>query len=248
MLLPPSCVLCSTIVEAGTAPVCPLCWHRLPRILPPRCRRCGATRLTPPEGDGCAACAGWPLASMRTTAVCPMSGYSARLVRELKYGGWTALARPMGRSLASPARTLVRRAGVSARDLVVAPVPITRARRRERGFNQALLLAGVLSDALGAKVTELLERVSARRSQVHLGREDRLANAIGSFRASIRAGIGGVGREHPVLLVDDVVTTGATAAACATTLREAGWRPIGLVSFARAWQTLEPSGDSPSHM
>ncbi len=228
------------------APVCAPCWHRLPRILPPRCHRCGATRLTPAENNGCAACAAWPLESMRAEAVCPMKGNAARLVRELKYAGWTALAVPMGRALSDPAQNLLRRAGVPADEVLLAPVPITPARRRERGFNQARLLADGLSHVLDARVTELLERRIARRSQAHLPRRDRLANAPGSFRTSVRAG----GGEHrrSVLLVDDVVTTGATAAACAATLTEAGWQPIGLVSFARAWRTFEPSGDSSPHM
>ncbi len=226
------------------APVCAPCWHRLPRILPPRCHRCGATRLTPVESDGCAACAAWPLESMRTEAVCPMRGPAARLVRELKYAGWTALAVPMGRALSNPAQNLARRAGVAADEVLLVPVPITPARRRERGFNQARLLADALSNALDARVTELLERRTARRSQVHLQRQARLANAPGSFRTIDRAGSVEHERRRSVLLVDDVVTTGATAAACVTTLAEAGWQPIGLVSFARAWRTFEPSSDS----
>ena len=230
------------------APVCAPCWHRLPRILPPRCDRCGTTRLTPAESDGCAACAAWPLGSMRAEAVCPMRGSAAKLVRELKYAGWTALAVPMGRALSVPAGNLARRAGVPAGEVLLVPVPITPARRRERGFNQARLLADALSDVLGVRVAELLERSTARRSQAHLRRRDRLASAPGSFRTRVRAEGGEQERRRSVLLVDDVVTTGATAAACATTLEEAGWQPIGLVSFARAWRTFEPSGDSPPPM
>jgi len=150
----------------------------------------------------------------------------------------------MGRALSNPALNLARRAGVAADEVLLVPVPITTARRRERGFNQARLLADALSNALDARVTELLERRTARRSQVHLQRQARLANAPGSFRTIVRAGSGEHERRRSVLLVDDVVTTGATAAACVTTLAEAGWQPIGLVSFARAWRTFEPSSDS----
>lgn len=230
------------------APVCRPCWHRLPRIPPPRCQRCGATRLTPPEGDGCSACAGWPLRSMRTQAVSPMRGSAARLVSELKYGGWRALARPMGAALSDPARSLARRAGVPAHEVLLVPVPITPARRRERGFNQARLLADALSEALGATLMELLERRRARPSQAHLQRRERLANAPGSYRAGVHVRQGEDESRRSVLLVDDVVTTGATAAACVTTLAAAGWRPIGLVSFARAWRSFEPSGDSSPSM
>jgi ComF family protein len=177
-----------------------------------------------------------------------MRGNAARLVREFKYAGWTALAVPMGRALSDPAQSLARRAGVPADEALLVPVPITPARRRERGFNQARLLADALSDVLGARLMEILERRTARRSQVHLRRRDRLANAPGSFRTSVHVRQGEHERRRSVLLVDDVVTTGATAAACATTLAAAGWQPIGLVSFARAWRTFEPSGDSPPPM
>lgn len=177
-----------------------------------------------------------------------MRGSAARLVRELKYAGWTALAVPMGRALSDPAANLARRARVPTGEVLLAPVPITPARRRERGFNQARLLADALSDVLGVQVAELLERSTARRSQVHLRRRDRLANAPGSFRTRVGAEGGERERRRSVLLVDDVITTGATGAACATTLEEAGWQPIGLVSFARSWRTLDPSGDSPAPM
>jgi ComF family protein len=177
-----------------------------------------------------------------------MRGEAAELVRLLKYSGWTALAARMGAALLGPARNLARRADVPPSRLLLVPVPITPARHRERGFNQAHLLADGLSDAMDARMTELLERGSARRSQVHLRRRDRLANVPGSFRMNVRAGSERNGSRRAVLLVDDVVTTGATAGACATALAEAGWRSIGIVSFARAWRTFEPSSDSPSPM
>lgn len=154
----------------------------------------------------------------------------------------------MGAALSDPARSLARRAGVPAHEVLLVPVPITPARRRERGFNQARLLADALSEALGATLMELLERRRARPSQAHLQRRERLANAPGSYRAGVHVRQGEDESRRSVLLVDDVVTTGATAAACVTTLAAAGWRPIGLVSFARAWRSFEPSGDSSPSM
>ncbi|MCK5410974.1 MAG: ComF family protein [Gemmatimonadetes bacterium] len=117
------------------------------------------------------------------------------------------------------------------------PVPVTRARLRERGFNQAQLLAEPLGATLGHPVRAVLERLPGRRPQAGLGRSARKVNVRGRVRASAGPE---AGRPKAALLVDDVVTTGATAAACARALTEAGWRPLGVVSFARAWRSLQP--------
>jgi predicted amidophosphoribosyltransferase len=149
---------------------------------------------------------------------------AARLLRYLKYSGWTALGTQMGSALVEAASGLIR--------------------LRERGFNQADLLAKGLGLAMHAEVETLLERRRADRSQAKLARRERMINVHRQFQAIRPAGP----PDPPVLLVDDVVTTGATAAACTTALTAAGWTAIGLVSFARAWRTLEPAGNSPLRM
>ncbi|UCG76174.1 MAG: ComF family protein [Gemmatimonadota bacterium] len=174
-----------------------------------------------------------------------MSGDAARLVRALKYSGWTALAPKMGAALADPARRLILRAACSPGELCLVPVPVTRPRLRERGFNQAELLAAGLARALGLRTASLLESRDSSASQVRLSRTGRFTNVGDRFRA--RANEAG-GDGFPVLAVDDVVTTGATALACLSALAAAGWRPIGLVSFARAWRVLDATGDSTSLM
>ena len=240
LLLPPCCVLCSRTVSPGEAPVCPGCWHRLPPILHPRCRRCGATTLTPAEGGGCPACAAWPLESLCAASIYRMEGDAARLVRSLKYRGWTALAAQMGAALERPARELLRRAAAARDEVLLVPVPIAPSRLRERGFNQAELLARALGKVIGSATECLLARSGVRRAQARLARRDRLAIAGEGFTCVGAASASG----RPVLLVDDVVTTGATAAACVAALATTGYEAIGLVSFARAWRTLEPSGIS----
>jgi predicted amidophosphoribosyltransferase len=121
--------------------------------------------------------------------------------------------------------------------VALVPVPVTRARLRERGFNQAQRLAEPLGAALGQPVLQVLERLPGRRRQAGLGRRERHVNVRGRVRAAAGPA---AGAPSAVLLVDDVVTTGATAAACARALADAGWRPLGVVSFARAWRSLEP--------
>jgi predicted amidophosphoribosyltransferase len=118
-----------------------------------------------------------------------------------------------------------RAAGLDA----LVPVPLHRARLRERGFNQSALLAGSLATRLGVPVVDALERVRPTRSQVGLGRAARRRNVEDAFvpRAGLRAGV--------VLgLVDDVATSGATLAAAARALHAAGAGRIAAVTFALA--------------
>lgn len=174
-----------------------------------------------------------------------MHGHAARLVRALKYAGWTALAPAMGRAMAPRARAL---AGERSPWLV--PVPLSAARRRERGFNQAALLARELGGTVGWPVRPLLARSAGAGGQVRLGLGDRRRNVRGAFVLTgeeARAGEGGR-RQHtspgsvpPLVLVDDVVTTGSTAAACCGVLESAGWHCVGIVAFAR---TLRDPADS----
>ncbi len=158
-----------------------------------------------------------------------MAGGAARLVHALKYEGWFALAGPMGEALAGEAQRLS--GGVEHR---LEPVPLPAARRRERGYNQAELLARSLGRALGWPVGASLRRDGARRRQVRLGRNERRENVLGAFHATRPPG-----DDLPVLLVDDVLTTGATAAACVGALQGAGHRVTGVLAFARALQVIE---------
>lgn len=227
-MFPPCCALCRRPLGAGRPPLCPVCRHRLPRVSPPRCGRCGATEvLAEGDADGCPACWEWPGALRAARSPYLMEGGAAELVRALKYGSWSRLAEPMGRSMARPAAEL-RPEGRAAPTLV--PVPLTPARRRERGFNQAELLARSLGAATGWRVLEALARRPGRRRQASLGRSERLRNVDAAFTPARRPPAQG----DPAVIVDDVLTTGATAAACSSALEDAGWTPLGTVVFARA--------------
>jgi len=156
-------------------------------------------------------------------------------VHALKYAGWFALAGPMGRALEPPARRLA-----AGEPHLLEPVPLPAARLRERGFNQAELLARALGRATGWPVGASLARAGSRLRQARLGREARRENVRRAFGLRPAAAGGDVPASGlPVLLVDDVLTTGATAAACASVLAAAGRRVTGVVVFARALQMLE---------
>ena len=153
----------------------------------------------------------------------PFSGVTRRALHALKYGGERRLAGPLGLAIAER----WRRAGVGG-DILV-PVPASPDRSRERGYDQAALLASAAARRLGLPVVPALERLRATTAQAALDQAARAANLRGAFRH--RAGQVVAGRW--VVLVDDVVTTGATLGACAGVLVEAGAAAVSAIAVAR---------------
>jgi len=149
------------------------------------------------------------------------------LIAGLKYRGWTGLAPVLGLLMLRP---LAHLAG--SQTAVLVPVPMDPIKRRRRGFNQASLLAVELSRLSGFPIVEALGRRSATRRQAESGRTQRFENVQGVFyrRPDVKLPAGSI------VLIDDVLTTGATAAACANVISEAGHDCLGVVTFARALQ------------
>jgi len=199
-------------------------------LAPPLCVCCGsAASLHQPL---CRACLGdlrWlsfeqpPGAGVPVWAAVSYEGPARALVRALKFRGAVGLVDAMAAQMAANAPPGL----LEGRSLV--PVPLHPARRRRRGFNQAEQLAVRLARRAGLALSDCLERSAggAHSSQVGRGREERL-RAVEGIR--MRAGAAVPLR---VLLVDDVVTTGSTLAACAAALERAGVREVGAVVYAR---------------
>ncbi len=224
VLLAPCCALCGTVLRRPLdGAVCAACWARVARFSPPLCQRCGEplpSARAAPAGQ-CRACSVALGRVMQARAVGAFDGVLADVVHALKYG-----RRP---SVAPPLAVLMRAAG---RDLlaaveVVVPVPLHRRREDERGFNQAELLAR----RLGPPVCRAVCRCRPTAPQVGLSGEARLDNLRGAF--ALNAAARDV-RGRRVALVDDVLTTGATMAACAEALAAAGPRSIVALTAARA--------------
>ena len=226
-LLPPACAVCRAPASPGP-PLCGVCESRLRHVPRPRCHRCGAPRTSGLDGEACVYCDPWPEGLEAAASAVLHEPPADRLVAGLKYAGWTALAPRLAEHMVEPARALRRRLGA---DPLLAAVPLDRRGARRRGFNQAALLADRLAALTGwAQVTDGLARRATPRRQAELGRAERLENVLAAFHW--RPGV--AMPERPILLVDDVLTTGSTAAACAVAVREAGGRCAGVVTFARA--------------
>lgn len=211
--------------------MCLGCRARLRAPEPPLCPRCGApARLTgSPRGATCRECADWPAAIVAARAACLLRPPADRIVHQLKYRGWRGLAGPMGDVMARV--RLPEDAACEATTVV--PVPTTRRRLRRRGYNQAELLARAFAWRSGRRCLPLLARRGEADTQTRLQPLERAANVAEAFLLAADAAREPIASKH-LLLVDDVMTTGATAAECARVLVGEGARCVTVLTFARA--------------
>lgn len=229
-LLPSRCLGCDDRLplDGPAEPVCAACLSRLRAPPWPRCPRCHFPSGTGRGAASCLACREWAPALRGARSAVILEDPAERLVHALKYEGWRELAPVM----AARMETLELPAEASTRAAVVAPVPTTPGRRRQRGYNQARLIAEAYGLGKGLDVVEALARRSRGGSQVSLRPSQRRTNVRGAFVAT-PSGPARVRGRH-VLLVDDVLTTGATAAEAAGVLERAGADGVSVITFARA--------------
>ena len=225
LVLPPRCPGCRTLVD-GDGRFCTECWLALQFITAPMCCRCG----TPFEIDRgvdaqCGPCLAEPPRYTQARAALVYGGPARKVLLALKHGDRQYLARMMAVHMARAGAAML------TPDVLVVPVPLHRWRLWQRGFNQAALLARALAAGSGAALgVDALLRVKATPPSAGMGRAARARNVRGVFRVRDRAQV----RGRTIVLVDDVMTTGATADACARVLRRAGARAVHVLTFARA--------------
>lgn len=225
LVLPEACPACGERADPEQ-PFCAGCTELIDAIDTP-CVRCGLPLATAPTEHGCLGCAREAPPWTRARVPFLFGGPLADAIRRWKLGREPAITRPLSRLLAP---SLVRVAGQGGEVLV--PVPLHVRRLRQREFNQASLLARetVRVARSGLPVREWLDRVVDTRAQMTLPAKVRRDNVKGAFRVARGAEVAG----RHVVLVDDVVTTGATASACAQVLLGAGARRVDLLALARA--------------
>ncbi|HFD40131.1 MAG TPA: ComF family protein [Anaerolineae bacterium] len=225
LLFPPRCVACGRLGEW----LCADCQRTIEIIPPPVCRFCALPLPAPgsSNSDACPRCQTRKQVLDGLVAYAFHNGPLRRAVHELKYSGLRSLARPLGRLMAE--RWPQLRPADQPFDVIV-PVPLHRRRERERGYNQAALLARELGRRLQLPVVEhVLTRRRATSRQTDLDAAQRRANVQGAF--SCRSD--DLSRQA-ILLIDDVCTTGSTLEAAGSALKAAGAAAVWGYTLTRA--------------
>jgi len=221
LLLPAECLQCRGLLpfDASDTLVCTACRTRWRPVLPPWCERCGQPE---PLFGACRLCAGWPDPLWRARTAVWLDGSARDAAHALKYGGLPRIARDL-------AAVMARLLPPPEPRSVLVPLPLGPARLRRRRYNQSEWLARALGAMWRLPIaTNLLTRTRDTATQTALTPAARLANVAGAFSAPQRS------RWPSVVLVDDVLTTGATLAAAARSLAASGAARITAVTFGRA--------------
>jgi ComF family protein len=230
--LPTLCISCREPVDGEG--VCPTCWAKLSFIAPPYCPRLGIPFVYDP-GPGLLSmeAIAAPPAYTRARAAVRFDEVARTLVHALKYQDRTDLAPPMGRWMARAGRELLAEA-----DMLV-PVPLHWRRGWSRRYNQSGALARVIGNQSGVKLRgDVLRRIRATEQQVGLSRPQRASNVQGAFKVAVEAQPDVQGRH--VIVIDDVLTSGATVDACARALLRAKAAQVDVLVFARVVDSPRP--------
>jgi len=235
---PTDCLLCQQeLTQPGGASICRACWENLQPWLGPACERCGLPFASLQAVDSvdslCGSCRQGELEFDMARSYGLYAGNLRKAILHLKFYGREYLGHRLGALLARAWEALPE-----PDSAIVAPVPLHPSRRRERGFNQAELLARGLVRSLRKEgrlhglrlVAGSLRRIRATVPQVGLSVSARRENVSGVFSVGRPEDV----RNRTVVVVDDVMTTGATLSACAAALKRAGAARVLALSLARA--------------
>ena len=227
LVFPRTCLTCESLLPRRASGVmCAQCLARVEALPHPRCERCGH----PQSRAECRWCRNLDEVVAAARSWCWAGDpVASRAIHALKYHDWPAIAQHLAERMAR----LRFPPAVEERERVLVPVPLSARRLRERGYNQSLVLAHAVARVRPAPVLDgALVRTRETPTQTRLTPEQRLTNVADAFRVDATR-LSGRG-ERAVVLVDDVITTGATLNACARALSQAGVGQICYLTFGRA--------------
>ena len=227
IVFPRSCAGCGQGVEGAGGYICWNCMAQMEWVGPPFCRICG----DPLYGEAgfevvCKGCSTVLPFFERARSVARLRGALRATMHAFKYNGATWLARDLATLMLACYELHFSRAGFDT----VTFVPLYPSRERERSYNQAFLLARRLAEACPSlELRRCLRRVRETPSQTHLTAVQRLANVRSAFSVEGAANI----KDRRILLVDDIMTTGATVNECARVLKRSGAALVGVLTVGR---------------
>ena len=227
MLYPRTCLRCGRSTPKAFRYICWECWADSPRLEPPFCQICGDPVSGAIEHEyTCYACAAERPAFKFARSTTRYEGVVGEAVRDLKYNRAMWLAPDLASLLH---RCVLAEYPETSFDWIV-PVPLFRVRRRARGYNQSALLARALARQMSGRMRgDLLRRIRPTTTQTNLTASERLANVVGAFEYRKPKALEG----RCILLVDDVMTTGATVNVCSKELMKGGAQSVYVVTVAR---------------
>ena len=218
--VPRSCAGCGSYLETPTHRVCRICTGRMKSVLPGDPHVIRALQKLKENA---------PVTDFHALYYYEKDGVLQTLVHQLKYNGMRRLGRELGADLGEKITAALKYTAAAA----IVPVPLHKAKLRERGYNQATYICEGVSSILGVPVLSgILRRARYTESQTSLTPEERKANVHGAF--SVRRASRSAVKGKTILLVDDVLTTGATFSECAETLVRAGARGISVCAIGLA--------------
>ncbi|MEP1767292.1 MAG: ComF family protein [Sulfitobacter sp.] len=228
MIYPPRCITCGVVVESDFG-LCGTCWRDTSFLGSMVCDSCGTPLIDGGEGDAhhCDDCMRDPPPWVQGRSALIYKDTGRKLVLALKHGDRQEMARPAGLWMANAMRDKV------PRDTIVVPVPLHWTRLLKRRYNQSALLAKVVAQKMDLTwCPDALVRVKRTASTAGMGREARHQMLENAFKPHTRRGARMA--QRPVLLIDDVMASGATLRACTLACLAAGSGPVRVLTLARA--------------
>lgn len=221
--VPPHCSLCKAPLEEHERVVCEGCWSKVQVITGSHCAACGSP--SDESVPACTHCENRTPHFDRARILSPFDETIQGLIHQLKYRGKRSIGRRLGAMLGA----LIASDGGSGDLDMIVPVPLHPSRQKERGYNQSALVAHAMEARLGVGVrTDLMARTRRTATQTKLNAAERAQNVAGAFEVRHPESV----RGREILLVDDVLTTGATVNACSKVLLEAGAKRVCLAALA----------------